>query len=183
MSYLIKSYQVFSTPRLVLSWGARSQTGAQNPIVQGVLALGTSPFLFCCFFLLIFNFKNTHSTIQYKLAWHITTPPNFFSINFFCYFFWRYDQLKYGTRRATSWHNKMPALLIFLFALLKYGHWSNPQSLFASWHITSPPLSFLISRFCSSLTVMTNKSFLFILSLSVHFHEAIKWSWERPKQN
>ena len=32
---LDKSYKVFSTPSLVLSWGARSQTGAQNPIVQG----------------------------------------------------------------------------------------------------------------------------------------------------
>ena len=76
----ILSYQVFSTPRLVLSWGARSQTGAQNPIVQGGLALGTSPFFFCCFFLRIFHFKNAHSTIQYKLAWHITMPPNFYRI-------------------------------------------------------------------------------------------------------
>jgi len=57
------------------------------------------------------------------------------------------------------------------------------HNLFLQADITSPPLSFLISRFCSSLTVMTNQSFLFILSLSVHFHEAIKWSWEQPKQN
>ena len=106
------SYQVFSTPRLVLSWGARSQTGAQNPIVQGGLAHHH-------FFLLIFNFKNALSTVQYKLAWHITTPPNFFLL-FFCNFFSRYDQLKYD----------------------------------------------LTSQFCSSLTVMANKSFLFILSLS-----------------
>ena len=34
--------------------------------------------LFCCFFLRIFHFKNAHSTIQYKLAWHIAMPPNFY---------------------------------------------------------------------------------------------------------
>ena len=95
----VLSYQVFSTRGLVLSWGVRSQTGAQNPIVQGGL-VGTSPF-FCFFLLLIFNFKNAFSIVQYKLAWHITTPPIFFAL-FLCNFFSKYDQLKYGTRRATS---------------------------------------------------------------------------------
>ena len=42
----ILSYQDFSTRGLVLSWGARSQTGAQNPIVQGGLALHHSFLLF-----------------------------------------------------------------------------------------------------------------------------------------
>ena len=84
MSYLI-SYQVFSTRGLVLSWGVRSQTGAQNPIVQGGL-VGTSPFYFVAFSS-YFQFKNAFSTILYKLAWHITTSPNFVLLIFVWYIF------------------------------------------------------------------------------------------------